>query len=94
MNSLPITYLTLVLLNHLNEPIGTVLLPMIPLNDDLIVFVSWEIRSLNEHLKDPKQQAMYAVIHGGMNWALREHSVKFLSSFPFDGFAIGNTLSP
>lgn len=27
----------------------------------------WEARSLTEHLKDVKQQAMYAVIHGGVD---------------------------
>lgn len=27
----------------------------------------WEARSLREHLKDVRQQAMYAVIHGGVD---------------------------
>ena len=25
----------------------------------------WEIRSLQEHLRDPRGQAMYSVVHGG-----------------------------
>jgi len=31
----------------------------------------WEARSLKEHLKDRRQQAMYAVVHGGVDRALR-----------------------
>ena len=31
----------------------------------------WEARSLAEHLKDVRQQAMYAVIHGGVDVELR-----------------------
>src|SRR4029079_11630094 len=27
----------------------------------------WEKRSLDEHLRNPNNQAMYAVIHGGVN---------------------------
>ncbi len=27
----------------------------------------WEARSLREHLRDVKQQAMYAVVHGGVD---------------------------
>src|SRR5580704_340585 len=30
----------------------------------------WEKRSLEEHLKDPQGQAMYAVIHGGVDFEL------------------------
>lgn len=52
----------------------------------------WEIRSLLEHLKDPKEQAMYAVIHGGIDPALRRESCDLLSQHPFDGFAIGGSL--
>lgn len=52
----------------------------------------WEIRSLKEHLKDPRAQAMYAVIHGGVDPALREHSCEVLSKEPFDGFSIGGSL--
>jgi queuine tRNA-ribosyltransferase len=52
----------------------------------------WEKRSLEEHLRSPQQQAMYAVIHGGIDPALRIQSCSFLSSLPFDGFAIGGSL--
>eukprot|EP00658_Telonema_sp_P-2_P056637 TRINITY_DN4509_c0_g1_i4.p1 TRINITY_DN4509_c0_g1~~TRINITY_DN4509_c0_g1_i4.p1 ORF type:complete len:328 (-),score=87.22 TRINITY_DN4509_c0_g1_i4:106-1089(-) len=58
------------------------------------VFLShrWMARSLQEHLKDPRQQAMYAVVHGGTDKELRKHSLDYLSSLPFDGFAIGGSL--
>jgi queuine tRNA-ribosyltransferase len=52
----------------------------------------WEKRSLEEHLKNPHQQAIYAVIHGGTDDALRRESASFLSQLPFDGFAIGGSL--
>lgn len=52
----------------------------------------WELRSLREHLKNPKNQAMYAVIHGGVDRELRQKSIEFLCSHPFDGFAIGGSL--
>ena len=47
---------------------------------------------MREHLRDIKQQAMYAVIHGGSSPSLRAQSVKYLSSLPFDGYAIGGSL--
>jgi len=58
------------------------------------VFLShrWMARSLKEHLKDVKQQAMYAVVHGGTDKALRKESLDYLASLPFDGFAIGGSL--
>ena len=34
----------------------------------------WEKRSLEEHLKNPQNQAMYAVIHGAVDPALRKGS--------------------
>jgi queuine tRNA-ribosyltransferase len=52
----------------------------------------WEERSLQEHLKNPQQQAMYAVIHGGIDSDLRKKSCEILTSMPFDGFAIGGSL--
>lgn len=52
----------------------------------------WEKRSLDEHLKNPQQQAMYAVIHGGINKDFRALSCKTLSALPFDGFAIGGSV--
>lgn len=52
----------------------------------------WEERSLNEHLKNPQQQAMYAVVHGGVNKDFRSLSCKTLSKLAFDGFAIGGSV--
>lgn len=52
----------------------------------------WEERSLNEHLKDPQKQAIYAVIHGGVDLELRQKSCAFLTARPFDGYAIGGSL--
>lgn len=52
----------------------------------------WEKRSLEEHLKNPQGQAMYAVIHGGVDAELRKTSCDYLSGLPFDGFSIGGSL--
>jgi queuine tRNA-ribosyltransferase len=52
----------------------------------------WEKRSLEEHLKDPQNQAMYAVIHGGVDPTLRKQSCDYLSNLPFDGYSIGGSL--
>ncbi len=52
----------------------------------------WEERSLNAHLEHPNGQAMYAVIHGGVDRLMRRHSVETLSKLPFDGFAIGGSM--
>lgn len=52
----------------------------------------WEKRSLEEHLKNPAGQAMYAVIHGGVDPELRRQSCDYLSQLPFDGFSIGGSL--
>ena len=52
----------------------------------------WEKRSLDAHLQNRQQQAMYAVIHGGINPELRKKSCDFLTPLPFDGFAIGGSL--
>jgi queuine tRNA-ribosyltransferase len=52
----------------------------------------WEKRSLDVHLANPKNQAMYAVIHGGVDPELRKLSCEYLSQLPFDGFAIGGSL--
>lgn len=49
-------------------------------------------RSLRAHLADMRQQAMYGVIHGGVNRELRTLSVEYLSSLPYDGLAIGGSL--
>jgi queuine tRNA-ribosyltransferase len=52
----------------------------------------WEARSLQEHLKNVQQQAMYCVIHGGVDYELRKKSVDYLTSLPFDGYGIGGSL--
>lgn len=52
----------------------------------------WEKRSLDEHKKNPRGQAMYAVVHGGVDPHLRRQSAQYLDSLGFDGFAIGGSL--
>lgn len=52
----------------------------------------WEKRSLDTHLQNPHNQAMYGVLHGGTFLHLRERSAKFLTDLPFDGFAIGGSV--
>lgn len=52
----------------------------------------WEKRSLDAHLQNPQGQSIYAVIHGGIDIELRRQSCAYLSSLPFDGFAIGGSL--
>lgn len=52
----------------------------------------WEARSLRYHLEDVRKQAMYAVIHGGIDEKLRKMSIDYLTALPFDGYAIGGSL--
>jgi queuine tRNA-ribosyltransferase len=52
----------------------------------------WEERSLLEHKRNPNNQAMYSVIHGGIDPLLRKKSCAFLASLDFDGHAIGGSL--
>ena len=52
----------------------------------------WEARSLQEHLRNVNQQAMFCVVHGGIDRELRTKSVEYLTSLPFDGYAIGGSL--
>ena len=52
----------------------------------------WEERSLQAHRRDRRGQALYAVIHGGLNRVLRKKSCDFLTALPFDGYAIGGSL--
>ncbi len=52
----------------------------------------WEKRSLEHHLKNPNKQAMYSVIHGGIDPELRKKSCEYLASLPFDGHAVGGSL--
>lgn len=52
----------------------------------------WEKRSLDEHHKNLSNQAMYAVVHGGVDDELRKKSADYLTQLPFDGFAIGGSM--
>jgi len=52
----------------------------------------WEKRSLDAHLKNPRGQAMYGVIHGGIDPELRKKSCQTLSKLAFDGYAIGGSV--
>ena len=55
----------------------------------------WEARSLVEHytgVSGVSDQAIYGVVHGGMDLSLRSSSIDFVSSLPFDGYAIGGSL--
>eukprot|EP00002_Diphylleia_rotans_P001766 TRINITY_DN11003_c0_g1_i2.p1 TRINITY_DN11003_c0_g1~~TRINITY_DN11003_c0_g1_i2.p1 ORF type:complete len:467 (-),score=84.37 TRINITY_DN11003_c0_g1_i2:260-1660(-) len=52
----------------------------------------WQTRSLAEHKKNPNNQAMYCVLHGGMDFKLRQLSMDYLTGLPFDGYAIGGSL--
>lgn len=52
----------------------------------------WEERSLIEHKKNVRNQALYAVIHGGIDAELRKKSCNYLTSLDFDGFAIGGSV--
>lgn len=52
----------------------------------------WEKRSLDAHLQNPQDQAMYAVIHGGIDEELRTKSAHYLRELDFNGFAIGGSM--
>lgn len=52
----------------------------------------WEKRSLDAHLCNPQGQAMYAVIHGGIDEEMRKASCDYLTNQPFDGFAVGGSM--
>jgi len=52
----------------------------------------WEKRSLEIHQADKNGQALYSVVHGGLDRELRKKSCEFLSSLDFEGHAIGGSL--
>jgi queuine tRNA-ribosyltransferase len=52
----------------------------------------WEKRSLDMHLANPQGQAMYAVVHGGIDANMRQTSCNYLTNLPFDGYAIGGSV--
>ncbi len=47
----------------------------------------WALRSLAA--KKNAEQALFAIVQGGVDQALRKASAEFLTEHPFDGFAIG-----
>lgn len=51
----------------------------------------WEARSLAAHLADRRRQAMYGVVHGGLDPDMRAESAAFVSGSAFDGAAIGGS---
>lgn len=67
-------------------------IPSAELKESLDRTHRWEQRSLEAHLKSPQGQAMFAVIHGGVDREMREHSCRVLSQLAFDGFAIGGSV--
>src|SRR5262245_460459 len=62
------------------------------LKDSLARTHRWEQRSLEAHLKNPQGQAIYGVVHGGIDLALRKESCDFLTRLAFNGFAIGGSM--
>jgi queuine tRNA-ribosyltransferase len=52
----------------------------------------WQKRSLAAHCADQRGQAMYGIVHGGVDPVLRKRSIELLADLPFDGFAIGGSL--
>lgn len=52
----------------------------------------WEQRSLEEHCRNPQGQAIYGVIHGGIDLDMRKASCDFLTKLPFDGYSIGGSM--
>ena len=62
------------------------------LHKSVLLSHRWEARSLMRHLDNVREQAMYAVVHGGINEELRKLSAGYLTTLPFDGFAIGGSL--
>jgi queuine tRNA-ribosyltransferase len=52
----------------------------------------WELRSLLRHLEGVNDQAMFCVVHGGLDPFLRKESIAYLTALPFDGVCIGGSL--
>ncbi len=47
-----------------------------------------------EHLLDSRvrKQAIFCVVHGGTDVELRTKSIEYLTTLPWDGYAIGGSL--
>lgn len=52
----------------------------------------WQERSLVTHQAYQNNQAMYGIVHGGIDPVLRAKSCAILRELPFNGFAIGGSL--
>ena len=52
----------------------------------------WEKRSLDAHRADSRGQALYAVVHGGIDKGMRKQSIEYLRGLDFEGYAIGGSL--
>lgn len=52
----------------------------------------WEERSLAAHKENVANQALYAVVHGGVDKELRSRSAQHLGALPFDGYGIGGSV--
>lgn len=52
----------------------------------------WEKRSLEAHQANPQSQALYAVVHGGVDKDMRSQSAQYLGGLPFDGYGIGGSV--
>ncbi len=52
----------------------------------------WEKRSLDAHQADVRNQALYAVVHGGVDKEMRSLSAQYLGALPFDGYGIGGSV--
>ena len=52
----------------------------------------WERRSQVEHQKNVQGQALYAVLHGGIDLQMRQESINYLTALDFDGYAIGGSV--
>jgi len=52
----------------------------------------WEKRSLDAHHKNPNNQAIYGVVHGGIDLDMRAESAHYLTNLSFDGYAIGGSM--
>ena len=52
----------------------------------------WEKRSLDAHQANRQGQALYAVVHGGVDLEMRSLSAQFLGQMSFDGYGIGGSV--
>jgi queuine tRNA-ribosyltransferase len=54
---------------------------------------AWAKRSLDEHIKLGGEQALFGIVQGGRDEALRKKSAKIISELDFDGFGIGGSFA-